>query len=178
NPPTPTLRQRFWAVPFEGPNYGKTVIGTRPDIERVPIENLQAFYRRFYQPDNAVLVIAGSLDEAQALALVTKYFGSIPKPTRKLDNTYTEEPTQDGERSVVLRRGGDVAVVGVVYRIPAGPHPDFVALQILANFLGSEPSGKLYRGLVETKRATSVAAFALPLHDPGLIQMVAEAAPG
>src|SRR3989441_3471931 len=98
NSPQRVLSQRIEAAAFEWHNYGKSTIGNRSDIERVPIENLQAFYKKFYQPDNAVLIIAGRFDPEKAVALVSQTFGAIPRPARKLDNTYTEEPPQDGER--------------------------------------------------------------------------------
>ncbi len=76
---------------YEWHNYGKSTIGNRSDIERVPIDNLQDFYHKYYQPDNVVFIITGAFEEAKALALVQKYLGAIPKPQRKLDATYTEE---------------------------------------------------------------------------------------
>src|SRR6478736_5460533 len=113
NSPDRVLGQRIESAAFAWHNYGKSTIGNRSDIERVPIENLQAFYKKYYQPDNVVVIVAGKFEEAKALELATKYFGSIPKPARKLDPAYTEEPPQDGERTVVLRRVGDLAAVGV-----------------------------------------------------------------
>src|SRR6185295_2885989 len=92
NSPIGVLMKRIDAAAFDFHNYGKPTIGNRSDIERVPIDNLQAFYRKFYQPDNVVLVVAGQFEEAKALALVQRYFGAIARPTRKLDTTYTEEP--------------------------------------------------------------------------------------
>ncbi len=174
NSPEGILDQRMKAVAFEWHNYGKSTIGNRTDIERVPVDNLRAFYRTYYQPDNAVLVIAGRFDEKKALGLIEKYFGAIPRPDRKLRSTYTEEPAQDGERFVTLRRVGSVGLVGVVYHIPAGPHPEFPSLEILSEILSSEPSGRLYRALVETRLATSVSAGAQPLHDPGTLDIMAE----
>src|SRR5215475_8362909 len=150
NAPSAVLGKRIAAAAYNWHNYGKPTIGNRSDIERVPVENLRAFYKKFYQPDNIVLVIAGKLDEAKTLALVQKHFGPIPRPTRKLDNTWTEEPPQDGERLVTLRRVGDVSMVGVAYHIPAGPHEDWAPLQLLANVLSSQPSSRLYKALVET----------------------------
>src|SRR5215471_16655863 len=132
NSPQNILRQRIEEVAYDWHNYGKPTIGNRSDIERVPVENLRAFYRRFYQPDNVVLVVAGKLDESKTLALVQKYFGAIPRPTRKLDLTWTEEPPQDGERLVTVRRVGDVGAVGVAYHIPSAAHEDLAALQVLA----------------------------------------------
>ena len=98
NSPANLLNQRVMSTAFDWHNYGKSTIGNRSDIERVPIRNLQAFYKKHYQPDNAMLVVAGKFETAQALQLIEKYFGTIPKPKRKLDVTYTEEPPQDGER--------------------------------------------------------------------------------
>lgn len=174
NSPEGVLSKRIWAAAFEWHNYGKTTIGNRSDIERVPIENLQAFYRKYYQPDNTMVVVAGKFDEAQALDLVHKHFGIIPRPKRKLDQTYTQEPEQDGERLVTLRRVGNVGLVGVAWHIPAAPHPDFPALQILANILDNEPSGPLYKALVQTKQASRVATYARPAHDPSLFFAQAE----
>ncbi len=128
NSPLYILNQRMMAVAYEWHNYGKSTIGNRADIERVPVENLRVFYRKHYQPDNAMLVVAGKFDPGKALKLISKLFGTLPRPKRKLTNTYTEEPAQDGERIVTLRRVGDAAAVGVVYHIPAGPHPGFPAI--------------------------------------------------
>src|SRR5437867_3927145 len=174
NSPMGVLSKRISAAAYDWHNYGKSTIGNRSDIERVPIENLQAFYKKFYQPDNVVLIVAGKFDEAKALALITKHFGSIPRPTRKLDKTWTEEPAQDGERVVTLRRVGDVSAVGVAYHIPAGSHEENASLQVFANILSTRPSGRLYKALVETKKASSASAFAGREHDPGLFSLDAE----
>ncbi len=174
NSPERVLDQRLKAVAYEWHNYGKSTIGNRSDIERVPVDNLRDFYRRFYQPDNAVLVVAGRFDEKKALAYIEKYFGPIPRPDRKLRETYTEEPAQDGERFVTLRRVGSVGLVGVTYHVPAGPHDEFPAVQILAEVLDSEPSGRLYRALVEARKAESVTVYAQALHDPGTLDVMAE----
>ena len=132
------------------------------------------FYKRFYQPDNAVLVVAGRFDEPKALEYIAKYFGALPRPDRKLNSTYTEEPPQDGERVVTLRRVGDVGLVGLMYHVPAASHAEFPAVEILADILSAEPSGRLYKALVETKKAANVIADANPCHDPGTIQILAE----
>ena len=135
NSPQSVLSQRVQAVAYEWHNYGKSTIGNRSDIERVPINNLQDFYRKYYQPDNVVLVVTGKFEESKALEYVSKYLGSIPKPERRLDPTYTEEPPQDGERSVVLRRVGSVGAINVVYHIPAAAHSDWAPLSVLASIL-------------------------------------------
>jgi zinc protease len=177
NDPGSILSQRMLATAFEWHNYGKSTIGNRSDIERVPIENLQAFYKKFYQPDNVMVIVAGKFDERKALAYIGRHFGSLKKPERRLENTYTEEPPQDGERNVVLRRVGKVGVVGAVYHIPAGAHPDFAAVEVLEQVLVSEPSGRLYQALVASGKATSVAGSAYGLHDPGWIEFNVTADP-
>src|SRR5207244_3267192 len=85
NSPGVLLNQRLTGVAFDWHNYGKSTIGNRSDIERVPIHKLKDFYVKYYQPDNAVLVIAGKFEEPRALELVEKYFSVLPKPKRKLD---------------------------------------------------------------------------------------------
>ena len=84
NDPASILQERVLSTAFLWHNYGKSTIGARADIENVPIDRLQAFYRNYYQPDNAVLLVAGQFDEAKTLALVNRIFGRIPKPTRTL----------------------------------------------------------------------------------------------
>src|SRR5262249_18548587 len=178
NSPQGILMQRIHAVAYEWHNYGKSTIGNRSDIERVPIENLQAFYKKHYQPDNVVLIVAGKFEEPRALALVQKFLGAIPKPKRKLDDTYTEEPPQDGERTVVLRRVGKVGLVGVVYHIPAAAHADWAPLSLLAGIISQQPNGRLYQAMVESRKASSANASAGNNHDPGLFTASAQAEPG
>src|SRR5258706_502129 len=129
NSPTRVLSERISSAACDWHNYGKSTIGNRTDIERVPVENLRAFYRKYYQPDNIVLIVAGKFEEAKALGWVQKYFGVIPRPARKLDTTWTEEPAQDGERSVTLRRVGDVSAVGVAYPVSAAGHEESATMQ-------------------------------------------------
>jgi zinc protease len=168
NSPGAILGQRIRAAAYEWHNYGKSTIGNRSDIERVPIETLQAFYRKYYQPDNVVLIVAGKFEEKKALELAEKYLGSIPKPDRELPATYTEEPAQDGERTVTLRRVGAVAEVGVAYHVPAASHEDWAPLSLLGGIISQAPNGRLYKALVESKLATSAGASGDNSHDPGL----------
>jgi zinc protease len=174
NDPSGVLLERVMSTAYLWHNYGKSTIGSRADIERVPIDNLRAFYKRFYQPDNAVLVVAGRIDPANTLRWVNEYFGKIPRPARKLPDTYTVEPTQDGERHVTLRRVGDVQLTAAGYHVPAGAHPDFPAVQLLFDVLTSEPTGRLYKALVETGLATQVGGFAFNLKEPGYAYVAAE----
>ena len=167
NSPGSVLFQRMQRLLFSWHNYGNTIIGARSDIELVPIERLQAFYRTWYQPDNAVLIIGGRFDAQRALQMIVKHFGPIPRPARTLPALYTTEPTQDGERSVTLRRVGDTPIVATMYRLPAGSHADYAAIDVLVHVLGNAPSGRLHRALVQKGLASSVWSGESALHDPG-----------
>ena len=178
NNPAMILNQRMMAAAYEWHNYGKSTIGNRSDIERVPIERLQAFYKRHYQPDNILLVVAGKFDEKKALDYISRYFGALKRPERKLDKTYTDEPPQDGERIVILRRVGKVPVVGMMYHIPAAAHKDLPPLDVLGEILTDAPSGRLYKALVKTGKATSVNGGASAWHDPSILEVTANVADG
>jgi zinc protease len=173
NSPSAVLSERMMSAAFLWHNYGKSTIGNRSDIERVPVANLKAFYKKYYQPDNAILLVAGQFDEAKTLGLIAKYFCGLEKPTRVLDQTYTEEPAQDGSRLVTLKRVGEVAEVGLVYHIPSGTHAEFPAVQILEDILTGQPSGRLYRKLVVPGLASSVSGVAFALAEPGAMQFSA-----
>lgn len=169
NSPGRVMHQRMMQLAFPWHNYGNSVIGSRSDIENVPIERLRDFYRRYYQPDNAVLQIGGKFDEKTALALVEKHFGPIPRPARELPRLYTSEPTQDGERSVMLRRAGDTQLVSVLYRVPSGSHEDYPAVDVLTYLMSTQPTGRLHRSLVQKSLATSIWGGENSLHDPGVM---------
>jgi zinc protease len=171
--PAQTLGLRVDAAAYMWHNYGKSPIGSRSDIENVPIDRLQAFYKRYYRPDNAVLMIAGRIDEPKALALVADKFSGIARPAEALVHPYTVEPVQEGERTVVVRRVGDAPLIRASYHIPAGAHPDVAALTVIQELMTSAPAGRLYKALVETKKATAVAAEFEARHDPGDISFSA-----
>ena len=162
------LEERVLSTAYLWHSYGRSPIGSRSDIEKVPIENLQAFYHKYYQPDNAMLVVAGKFDADKTLGWIQASFGAIPKPTRKLSPTYTQEPTQDGEREVNLRRVGDQQILMMAYHVPAAANPDSAPLEVLAGIMGQAPSGRLYKALVESKKAVNAGADQYQLHDPGV----------
>ncbi len=177
NSPLNVLNERVMAAAYNFHNYGKTVIGNRTDVERVPIDNLAAFYRKYYQPDDADLIIAGQFDESKALAMVAETIGSIPRPQRVLTQPYTAEPTQEGERFVTLRRVGNIQGIMAVYHIPAGLHPDMAPLQVMAQVLGAPQTGRLYKALVDAQKAVAASMNADDEHDPGTAMAFAQLKP-
>jgi zinc protease len=168
NQPFGVLLKRMQSIAYDWHNYGNSTIGNRSDIENVKIENLQAFYRMYYQPDNAVLLIAGKFDEAKVLGWVGKYLGAIPKPTRVLPKLWTVEPTQDGERSFAVRRKGDIQIVALGYKVPSALNADADALGFFNFVLTDSPSGRLHKALVETGKAAQIIGFPLLASDGGL----------
>jgi zinc protease len=177
NSPIGVLNERVLAAAYSFHNYGKTVIGARSDVERVPVENLTVFYKKYYQPDDADLIIAGKFDEPKALAMIAQTLGSIPKPDRVLTQPYTTEPTQEGERQVTLRRVGSVQAVMAVYHIPSAFHPDIAPLEVLAQVLGAPQTGRLYKELVDSKKAIATYMYASDMHDPGYAIVFAQLKP-
>ena len=189
NSPQRVLSERVASTAYLWHNYGKSTIGSREDIERVPIDRLAAFYHKFYQPDNAVLVIAGKIDESKTLAWVAETVGKLPRPARKLEATYTVEPVQDGMRYVELRRVGEGQEVIMAYHAPAAGHPDAAALQVLSAVMsggggggrggrggggaGNPNAGRLVKALVDNKIANSASMRFGAQHDPGLIEVSA-----
>ncbi|MBL7720161.1 MAG: insulinase family protein, partial [Flavipsychrobacter sp.] len=167
NDPGGILQERILSTMYLWHNYGKSTIGSKEDIEKVPAESLRAFYKKYYQPDNATLVIAGKFDNAKTLEWIGQYFSAIPKPARVLVPDYTVEPAQDGERFVELKRNGDIQYIGMGYHTPAFASEDYVANDALIEILTNEPSGVLYKALIETKKATKVYGYAMPLYHPG-----------
>lgn len=174
NSPSGVLMQRIQSAAYDWHNYGQSTIGNRSDIERVPVVRLRRFYKKYYRPDNVMLVVAGKFDTERTLEMIQEHFGSLTRPETPIDGTYTTEPAQDGERTVVLRRVGDVPWVGAAYHIPGSAHEDFAAMKILTYVLGDKPSGRLYTKLVETGMASNVYAMANAFHDPGLFMTLVQ----
>src|SRR6185295_17492318 len=183
NNPGSVLSERVAATAYLWHNYGKSTIGSKEDIEQVPVDRLAAFYAKFYQPDAAVLVVTGRIDEGKTLQMIAESMGRLPRPARVLDETYTVEPPQDGERFVTLRRVGQGQNLIVAYHAVAASHPDAAALQVLSGVMnggrggrgggGARADGRLAKALVDTKLAQSATMGFQQMHDPGLVQVSA-----
>lgn len=178
NDPGRILFDKTLAAMFQWHNYGKSTIGARSDVENVDIARLQAFYRLYYQPDNATLIVAGKFDAARTLGWIEQAFGRIPRPKRALPRLYTLDPVQDGERSITLRRIGGTPQVMLGYHIPAGPDPAYPAIELIAQIVGDSPAGRAHKRLVEGGLASAVYAEAMAMADPGVALFGAQLAAG
>lgn len=169
NNPTGVLMRKVIDAAYLWHNYGNSTIGNRSDIERVPIENLKAFYHKFYRPDNAVLMVTGKFDKDEVLKLIIEKFGKIKNPETPLPQSYTVEPPQDGEKKVYVNRVGDLQLVSALYHVPAGSHEDYAALSVLENILTDTPSGRLYKKLIDTQKASSIWSYMPFTKEPGFM---------
>ena len=174
NNPRRVLWKQLTAVTYDWHNYSHNTIGARSDVENVKIENLQAFYRKYYQPDNAVLVVTGKFDPAKTLALVERHFGAIARPSRVIAPTYTLDEARDGARELTVNRVADTHLIAALYPTAPGASFDAAAIAALGEILGSTPNGRLHKSLVETKKVVSTESWALDLAEPGYIIFWAE----
>lgn len=179
------LREEIDALAFKAHPYRHPVIGWKSDLRAITRDDLYQHYRTYYHPSNALVVAAGDIDSQRMVALIGETLGSVPEgppapPVR------TDEPAQEGERRVVLRRpGGGAAYVGMAFHVPAAGHADIPALMVLDGLLsgfqgpvpfdGGSPgrSSRLYRALVDGGLATEVGSVMAHSIDPTLFRISA-----
>ncbi len=175
--PNRALYQETFAQAFQAHPYHWPTIGWRSDVESIRTGQIRDYYKRHYMPNNATVVVVGDVDAASALALVETHFGGI-EPGPLPPPVVTVEPPQLGERRFKIRKPGDTGYLMVAYPIPALPHPDNYALDVLGIILGHGKTSRLYQALVEGKLATDAEAANETARDPFLFIAQATAAPG
>ncbi|MEY4687262.1 MAG: hypothetical protein RIR76_1285 [Verrucomicrobiota bacterium] len=178
NDPASALDKEVTAAAIIAHPYHHSTIGWRSDIERVPIEKLREFYETYYWPNNATVTVIGDFQPAQALQLVRKYFGAIPKSPKPIPEVYTEEPLQTGPRRTVVKRPGEVGVVQIAHKTPSATHPDHAALEVLSAILSTGKTSRLYRALIDKNLAISAEASKGFFRDPALFSTTVLLAPG
>src|SRR3954468_2591192 len=178
NNPAEALQKEMWATAFFAHPYHHSTIGWRSDFEKVPIEKLRAFYDTFYWPDNATVTIIGDFDPPEALKLVKKYYGSIPKPPQTIPAVYTQEPPQTGPRRVVVQRPGELGVVMMAQKIPQARNADFAALRIFGMIMSDGRNSRFYKALTDKNLTTNVDAYPEFNRDPSLFFIDAQLTPG
>jgi zinc protease len=198
NEPLLVLDEAVYAAAFREHPYHHPTIGWRADVENVPTSRLKEFYDTFYHPNNATAIVVGDFDEERALHLVNNYFGGFPASGRPIPEVYTDEPPQEGERRLTVRRAGELPLVQIAFRAPAAlgqtrvlsnaelaaralnppAENDIFPLAVLAGILSNGVTSRLYQSLVETELAVSCDARVDQFRDPGLFNIYATAAPG
>lgn len=176
NWPEQVMNKQLWAIAFNEHPYHHDVIGARTDVENVPLANMRDFYHTYYWPNNATLILVGGFETETALKLVSKHFGRIPRSPHRIPGVYTVEPKQEGERRFEVRRAGEFYRLAMAFHVPAAVHADMPAIQVLAQVLGSSysRSSRLYKRLVDSGLATQVFAHAMPMRDPGILEIAAD----
>jgi zinc protease len=169
------LHQEQEAAAFKVHPYRNPIVGWLQDVERATVEEQQAYYRRYYHPNNAILVIAGDFETEHVLSKVSRAFGSIPAgpaPPRMV----LQEPQQRGERRLMVRWRSKVPRIAIAYHAPQIAHPDSYALQVLGVLLSEGKASRLYQRLVEREQSvTFVAAEFGESKDPALFHIRSEA---
>jgi zinc protease len=172
NTPTGPMHEELGALAFKAHPYQWPVIGWMSDIESISREDLLAYYKTYYVPNNATLIIVGDVDPTQTMELVQRHFGPIPQgppppPVRP------PEPPQLGERRAEIPRPTALAAIAIAYHAPPFDHPDAMALEVLSQILSQGQSSRLYQELVYNRQmATSVRSDADLRIDPGLFTIV------
>jgi zinc protease len=197
NDPGGVLDEAVYATAFREHPYHHPTIGWRADVEGVPTERLKEFYNTFYHPNNTTAIIVGDFVEDEALTLLNQYFGAYPASVEVIPEVYTDEPPQQGERRLIIRRAGELAIVQMAWRAPAAlgqmsvlsnadlaerarnapADNDIYPLVLLAQILTNGITSRLYQALVETQLAVDVYANCDQHRDPGLFNIVATVAP-
>jgi len=198
NEPALVLDEAVYATAFREHPYHHPTIGWRSDVENVPTARLKEFYDTFYHPNNATAVVVGDFERAGTLELVRQHFGALPPSPAPIPEVYTDEPRQQGERRVVVRRAGELPLVQVAFRAPAAlghtsvlsnaglaaraasppEENDVYPLAVLSAALAGGVTSRLYQALVESELAVDVDARVDQFRDPGLFNVYATAAPG
>lgn len=159
--------------------YHWTPIGFMSDILNWSIEDIKDFHSTYYQPKNAIVVVAGDIDENDVFANVEKHFKDIKNTKEIPASIHTVEPKQDGEKRVTINKDSEVEMLAITYHIPNFEHEDQVALSALSELLSSGKSSLLQKRLVDEKRlVNTIYAYNMDLKDPGLFMFMAVANEG
>ncbi|MGB8554854.1 MAG: pitrilysin family protein [Pseudolabrys sp.] len=161
NNPRARLGEQIDAALYLNNPYGKPVIGWRHEMEELSRDDAIGFYRRFYAPNNAVVVIAGDVDPAKARALVEETYGKVPRHNNLPPRIRAQEPPPVAARSLTLADArAEIPTLQREYLVPSfatSKRGESMALEVLAHILGSGSNSRLYRGLVVDKQVAVAA---------------------
>jgi zinc protease len=179
NQPYGRLNEIIYDQAFTVHPYKHATIGSMADLEAASVEDVRDFYKTFYVPANATLVIVGDFETPQALTLVNNYMGRVPKSDRAVPRDIPQEPPQTKEKRVTLPEPWPLPAVVVAYHVTKDGNPDSYPLHIAAKVLSDGQTSRIYRKLVYEKQM-AVAAFgnANLIEDPNLFYAVGIVAPG
>jgi zinc protease len=198
NEPMMVLDEAVYATAFREHPYHHPTIGWRDDVENVPTARLKEFYDTFYHPSNATAILVGDFERDHALDLIKRHFGDYPASTEPIPEVYTSEPEQQGERRLVIRRAGELALIQIAFRAPAAlgqtrvlsneelaaraaappEQNDIFPLVTLAAAMSNGVTSRLYQALVEKQLAVHQMVNCDQFRDPGLFNIYITVQPG
>jgi zinc protease len=179
NNPIGYLYFRLFNNAFMYHPYHWTPIGFKDDIKNWTIEDIRSFHSKYYQPNNAIVVVAGDIKAEDVFVNVEKHFGAIKNTHDVLKPHHQVEPLQDGAKRVMLKKESEVEMVAIAYKIPDFKHKDQVALSALSELLSSGKSSRLQRVLVDEKKMVNqIYGYAMQSRDPSVFLFLAVCNPG
>ncbi|MRI57930.1 MAG: peptidase M16 [Epsilonproteobacteria bacterium] len=178
NNPTGYLYFRLFNNTFIYHPYHWTPIGFMQDILHWTIEDIRSFHKTYYQPKNAIIVVAGDIDPKEVFETAKKHFESIPNCC-EIPKVHQVEPPQDGAKRIEIKRDSEVEMIAITFHIPNFAHEDQVALSAISELLSSGKSSRLYKRLVDEKKMVNqIYAYNMETKDPGVFLFLAVANPG
>jgi zinc protease len=179
NQPYGRLNEIIYDQAFSVHPYKHATIGSMADLEAASVEDVRDFYRTYYVPSNATMVLSGDFDSVQATQLVSQYLGRVPKAGREVPRDIPAEPPQIRERRLTLQEPWPLPAVVVAYHITYDGNPDSYPLHIASKVLSDGESSRIYRKLVyETQMAVAAFGSANLIEHPNLFYAVAIVQPG
>jgi zinc protease len=163
--PSFALEVQMTSTAFHSHPYGHETIGHREDIEDYTPEKLERFYRNYYRPDNAVMMVIGDVDLKTSLSEVKKAFGDIENPSAPIPRFSIREPKQEGIRRVTVERPSSTNILSIGFKQKPFPTKDWFIATIMLDVLASGPESILHRLLVDTAKASGVEAPSAPMSE-------------
>lgn len=171
NSPDGLMYQEIFSLAFNKHSYRWPVIGYEEDLNRMSAKDAMEFYRNFYSPNHATIVVVGDVNAKDVLKVVTKKYGHL-KPQNPVPATIEAEPAQSRPRRKVLKLNTQVQKLMMAYPVPAVTHEDIPALNLIRTILSGGKSARLNRALVDTGIATSIGGYDLDDKDPSILIFV------
>ncbi|MDR3345589.1 MAG: insulinase family protein [Campylobacteraceae bacterium] len=173
NSPIGYLYFRLFNNAFVYHPYHWTPIGFKDDIKNWSIDDIKAFHDTYYQPSNAIIVVAGDIEPSDVFKEAEKYFGKIKRKTA-INKKHQVEPEQDGAKRVYIAKESEAQIIAIAYKIPAYDHKDQVALSAISALLSNGKSSRLYESLINQKKLVNqIYAYNMDAKDPSLFMFLA-----
>jgi zinc protease len=164
---------------YDNPAYKHSTIGSMTDLNAASVDDVTAFFKMYYAPNNAVLTLVGNFTPAEAMAKIEKYFGSIPRQPDPPPVDMTEPPQTAERRKTLEDSFAKITRLDLAYKVPPGNTADWYALDVLGDILAGGQSSRMYQELVKDKElVTGVFAGVIESRGPALFRVVGSMRPG